>query len=249
MRRRSTEAPKPETNQLLERSSARSSRSRGIARIPAGAADLVSLVAARPADTHGPTENPFLDAALETLAKRDVPRHRIIRVSSVRDIDLELGKILSDPLQGAIRLQIIGHSLSGGLALGAFWLPESDLAVRAFKFPYYVLDTAPASLGLLSKYAGRISEVMLVSCEIGSATPFGHAINGRTLTYTLAELLHCAVQGADDVVAPDEFDAGGWYAPRAHRRAPKGWRWAPAAPPAWIEAGHEPVRRARAKVA
>jgi len=249
MRRRSTELPKPESNQLLERSSARPSRNRGIARIPADAADLVSLVAAKPADTDGPTENPFIDAALETLAKRNVPRHRMIRVSSVRDIDLELGKILSDPLQGPIRLQIIGHSLSGGLALGAFWLPESDLPVRAFKFPYYVLDTAPASLGLLSKYAGRISEIMLVSCDIGSATSSGHAINGRTLTYTLAELLHCAVQGADDVVAPDEFDAGGWYAPRAHRRGPKGWRWIEAAAPVWIEAGHEPARRTRAKVA
>jgi len=211
--------------------------------------DIVTLVAGPPPGTNSAANNPFIEAALQTLESRHAAGHRIVRVSSVRDIDLELGKILSDSLKGPIRLQIVGHSLSGGLALGAFWLPESELPVRAFKFPYHVLDTSPAALGLLSKHAGKISEVMLVSCDIGSARSFGHAINGRTLTYTLAELLRCTVRGADDVVAPDEFDARGWYAPRAHRRGPKGWRWIEAAPPVWTESSHEAVRGARAKVA
>lgn len=209
----------------------------------------VTLVAAPPADAEGPTDNPFIDTALETLESKRAAGHQIVRVSSVRDIDLELSKVLSNRLNGPIRLQIVGHSLSGGLALGAFWLPEDELSVRASRFPYYVLDTNPASLGLLSKHAGKISEVMLVSCDIGSATCFGHAINGRTLTYTLAELLHCTVRGADDVVAPDEFDARGWYAPRAHRRGPKGWRWAEATPPVWTESSSEPARGTRSKVA
>jgi len=258
MRRRSTELPKPEGDQLLERLPLRHSNSRGISTIPNSRgistiqdnqANIVTLVAKPVPETQGSTENPFIDAALQTLASKRAHGHRISRVSSVRDIDLELDKIPSGNLELPIRLQIIGHSLSGGLALGAFWFPESELPARAFKFPYYVLDTNPASLGLLSKHAGKISEIMLVSCNIGSAASFGHAINGRTLTYTLAELLHCTVQGADDVVAPDEFDARGWYTPRAHRRGPKGWRWIPAAPPVWIESSHEPARGARAKVA
>jgi len=217
--------------------------------IQSNQAPIVTLVAGPVPETKGSTDNPFIDAALQTLASKRTEGHRIVRVSSVRDIDLELSKILSDSLKGPIRLQIVGHSLSGGLALGACWIPEDELSVRASKFPYYVLDTNPASLGLLSKHAGKISEVMLVSCDIGSATSFGHAINGRTLTYTLAELLHCSVRGADDVVAPDEFDARGWYAPRAHRRGPKGWRWVEAAPPVWTEASSEPARGARSKVA
>jgi hypothetical protein len=217
--------------------------------IQSNQATIVTLVAAPAPETKGPTDNPFIDAALQTLESKHAPGHQIARVSSVRDIDLELGKILSDSLKGPIRLQIIGHSLSGGLALGAFWLAESELPARASRFPYYVLDTNPASLGLLSKHAGKISELMLVSCDIGSAVTSGHAINGRTLTYTLAELLHCTVRGADDVVAPDEFDARGWYAPRAHRRGPKGWHWVESAPPVWTEASHEPARGARTKVA
>lgn len=212
-------------------------------------ADIVTLVAGPAPDTEGSTDNPFIDAVLQTLASKGAAGHQIVRVSSVRDIDLELSKILSDSLKGPLRLQIVGHSLSGGLALGALWLPESELPVRALKFPYYVLDTSPAALGLLSKHAGKLSEVMLVSCDIGSAATFGHAINGRTLTYTLAELLHCTVRGADDVVAPDEFDARGWYAPRAHRRGPKGWRWAETTPPVWTESSSEPARGARSKVA
>lgn len=217
--------------------------------IPSSQPNIVTLVAGPAADVKGSTDNPFIDAALQTLASKRANGHRIARVSSVRDIDLELGKILSDSLEGPIRLQVVGHNLSGGLALGACWFAESELPVRACKFPYYVLDTNPAALGLLSKHADKISEVMLVSCDIGSAAPFGHAINGRTLTYTLAELLHCTVRGADDVVAPDEFDAHGWYAPRAHRRGPKGWRWVEAAPPMWTESSNEPARGARTKVA
>src|SRR5262249_23831585 len=104
-----------------------------------------------------------------------------------------------------------------------------------------VLDTNPAALGLLAKYAGKVSEVMLVGCNIGSASSFGYAINGRTLTYTLAEMLRCLVRGADDVVAPDEFDARGWYAPGPQRRRPKGWRWIESRPPVWTDPGLDPI--------
>jgi hypothetical protein len=102
---------------------------------------------------------------------------------------------------------------------------------------------------LLSKHAGKISELMLVGCNIGSANAVGYPINGRTLTYTLAELLRSTVLGADDVVGPDEFDERGWYAPRANRRTPKGWRWVEAAPPVWTASDADPMPGRRTKVA
>jgi len=210
--------------------------------------EIVTLVASPPAGTVGSTNNLFIDDALQTLRSKKAAGNRIIQVASVRDADLEFGKILSDRFRGTVRLQIVGHSLSGILSLGASWIPEADMAARAFRYPYYALDTNPASLGLLAKYAGKVSEVMLVGCNIGSASSFGYAINGRTLTYTLAELLRCLVRGADDIVAPDEFDAHGWYAPGDHHRRPKGWRWVEAMPPAWTDPGLDPVPGIRTKV-
>lgn len=206
---------------------------------------IVTLVAG-PAgsEEHERTNEPFIDGILRTFAHVGSPRHRLLRVATVRDIDLALSALFEDANQPPIRLQIIGHQLAGGLALGAIWIPDHELQQRAFKFPYYVLDTNPSALGLLAKHAGRISELMLVACNIGSATAVGHAINGRTLTYTLAELLRCAVLGADDVVSAEELDRDGRYAPLPQRRGPKGWRWVDGAPPDWID--RTPRRRDRA---
>lgn len=210
--------------------------------------DIVTFVASPPAGTVGSTDNLFIDGALQTLSSKTIPGHRIVRAASVRDVDLELGKILPNHIPGPVRLQIVGHSLSGVLSLGASWIPAADMVAKAFRYPYYVVDTNPASLGLLAKYAGKISEVMLVGCNVGSASSFGYAINGRTLTYTLAELLRCLVRGADDIVAPDEFDESGWYEPGARHRRPKGWRWAEAMPPAWTDPGVDPLPGAREDV-
>ena len=207
--------------------------------------EIVTVVASPPAGTNGLTDNTFVDAALQTLANKKASSNRIVRAASVRDMDIELGKILSDRFKGTIRLQIIGHSISGMLSLGASWIPDTEVVARAFKFPHYVLDTNPASLGLLAKYAGKISEVMLVGCNVGSAASYGYAVNGRTLTYTLAELLRCLVRGADDVVAPDEFDVRGWYMPSAHHRRPKGWRWVESMPPVWTDPAVDPVPGSR----
>jgi hypothetical protein len=198
--------------------------------------NIITFVAGPPPGTVGAPEDRFLSAVLETLRSKKLPRNRIVSVSSVRDIDIELGVILSERGKDPIRLQVIGHGLSGGLALGASWIPAAEVQARAFKFPYYILDTNPAALGLLAKHAGKLSELMLVGCNIGSASAVGYPINGRTLTFTLAEVLRCTALGADDVVGPDEFDEQGWYAPRTGRRSPKGWRWNEAAPPAWVEA-------------
>jgi hypothetical protein len=208
--------------------------------------DTITLVAAPPIEPGfriEPAANAFIDQVVQNLASKKAAGHRVVRVGSVRQADLELAKLLPRGSRTQVRLQVIGHSISGVLSLGASWLPEDEVAVTAFAAPHLVLDTNPAALGLLAKYAGKLTEVMLVGCNVGSATSFGYAINGRTLTYTLAELLRCRVLGADDVVSPDELDARGWYAPAAHHRRPKGWRWSEAAPPAWIELGTDPVAR------
>src|ERR1044071_4861727 len=147
--------------------------------------DTVTLVASPPPGTSGPTDNAFIDDTLATLSKRTPSGRRVVRASSVRDIDLELGKILHDDFRGVVRVQIVGHSISGMLSLGASWIPDCEMQARAL----------------------------------------GYAINGRTLTYTLSEMLRCLVRGADDVVSPDEFDTRGWYTPGPHHRRPKGWPW------------------------
>jgi hypothetical protein len=153
----------------------------GTAMIQSDYPNIITFVAGPSPGTAGSTDDPFINAALATIGSKKAPRNRIVKVSSVRDIDVELSAILSDRLKGQIRVQIIGHSLSGGLALGAFWIPAAEVHARAFKFPYYILDTNPAPLGLLSKHAGKISELMLVGCNIGSANSVGYPINGRTL--------------------------------------------------------------------
>ena len=207
--------------------------------------DIVTVVACPPVDATAPPDNAFITAALQTLTSKKALGNRILRAASVRDLDVALCKLLPRQSKNQIRLQIVGHSISGVLSLGASWLPDADVVPRAFQYPYYVLDTNPGALGLLAKYAGKITEVMLVGCNVGSSSSFGYAVNGRTLTYTLAEILRCLVRGADDVVAPDEFDARGWYAPGNFHRRPKGWRWVESSPPVWSDLGIDPVPRSR----
>jgi len=210
-------------------------------------AEIVTVVACPPPDAEGPLGNPFIDDVVRMLMPRQSARHRVIRAASVLDVDIGLDQIMRAPFQGRVRLQIIGHSVSGILSLGNFWLPEATQLENACRYPFYALDTTPAALGLLAKYVGKISEVLLVGCNIGSASSFGYAVNGRTLTYTLAELFQCTVRGADDIVGADEFDQHGWYAPAQHSRRPKGWRWVEDMPPTWIDPGTDSVRYHRAR--
>lgn len=181
--------------------------------------------------TRDPGPDDFVNAALTQIQDRS---RRLLRASSVLELDLALAKLFEEKPNRRISLQLVGHGASGLLHLGAPWLSEGDFFDNAFRYPFYVLDTNPAALGLLSQYAGRLADVMLVACEVGAESPHGYGINGRTLTYTLAELLRCPVRGADDVVAPDEFDQHGDYHPLYDHRAPTGWKWRRSGPPTWI---------------
>src|SRR5213078_899609 len=98
-------------------------QTRGIAMMLSDQPEIVTVVASPPPGTSGPTDNNFIDAALQTLATKNASANRVVRAASVRDLDIELGKILTDHFKGAIRLQIIGHSISGMLSLGASWIP------------------------------------------------------------------------------------------------------------------------------
>ncbi|HEX8114594.1 MAG TPA: hypothetical protein VF516_42985 [Kofleriaceae bacterium] len=201
----------------------------------------VTLVANPPPET----DNGGLDQTFRVLSTKGVRDNEIRRVASVSDIDIALSNVLTPAFKATVRLQIIGHAIPGSMCLGAKWTDTGIHDPAAFAFPFLVLDTNPTALGLLAKFAGKLSEVMLVGCHVGSTTSFGHAINGRTLTYTLAELLRCKVCGADDDVAPDEYDDQGWYAPAPQHRRPKGWRWSESSPPLWIDLGTDPLPRNR----
>ena len=201
----------------------------------------VTLVASPPPET----DNGGLEQTFKVLSAKAVRSNEIRRITSVSDIDLALSNILTASFKGTVRLQIIGHAIPGSMCLGARWTDTGIHDTAAFAFPFLVLDTNPTALGLLAKFAGKLSEVMLVGCHIGSTTTFGHAINGRTLTYTLTELLRCKVCGADDDVAPEEYDDQGWYAPAPQHRRPKGWRWSDASPPLWTDLGTDPLPRNR----
>lgn len=204
----------------------------------------VTLIANPPPET----DNGGLDLTFKLLSNKGLHTNWIGRVASVRDIDVALSEITAAPFKGTVRLQIIAHSIPGSMCLGARW-NESGVHGKALSsFPFAVLDTNPVALGLLAKFAGKLSEVMLVGCHVGSSTSFGHAINGRTLTYTLTELLRCKVLGADDDVGPDEYDDQGWYAPSDQHRRPKGWRWNEALPPSWTDPGTDPLPRNRKQV-
>ena len=201
----------------------------------------VTLVASPPPET----DNGGLDQTFQVLTAKRVRSNLICRTTSVSDIDVTLSDILTPAFRGTVRLQIIAHAIPGSMCLGARWTDTGIHDPGAFAFPFLVLDTNPTALGLLAKFAGKLSEVMLVGCHVGSTTSFGHAINGRTLTYTLTELLRCKVCGADDDVAPDEYDDQGWYAPAPQHRRPKGWRWSDASPPLWTDLGTDPLPRNR----
>jgi hypothetical protein len=208
----------------------------------------VTVVACAPEDAPGATtHNNFIDEVMVALAAKKATCTRILRAATMHELDLQLGKILTPQFRGRVKLQLVGHSFSGALLLGAAWLAGSEMFNETFNPPFHALTPDPRALGCLRNYAGQIQEVMLVGCNVGSDSSYGYPFNGRTLLYALAELLQCAVRGADDLVSPEEFDARGWYAPGPGKRRPHGWQWVEDSHPVWIDAGPEVSPRQRAE--
>lgn len=210
--------------------------------------ELVIVVACPPEGARSATiHNNFIDEVYRALVARKSACTQIVRAATVRDMDIRLGEILTPQFHGKVKLEIIGHSLSGALLLGAAWLASTELFAATFNPPFYALTPDPRALGSLVNYIGKIQEVMLVGCNVGSDSSYGYPLNGRTLTYALAELLQCQVRGADDVVSPEEFDAHGWYSPGPGKRRPQGWRWVESSHPEWVDGGPEVSPRHRAE--
>jgi hypothetical protein len=212
------------------------------------APDIVTVVACAPEQAAGATtHNNFIDEVMLALTARKAAGTRILRAATMRELDLQLGTVLTPELRGRVKLQIVGHSFSGALLLGAAWLASSEMFTDTFNPPFHALTPDPRALGCLVNHAGKIQEVMLVGCNVGSDSSYGYPFNGRTLLYALAELLQCAVRGADDMVSPEEFDARGWYAPGPGKRRPHGWQWCESSHPVWIDPGPETSPRQRAE--
>jgi hypothetical protein len=210
--------------------------------------DIVTVVACPMDDTSPATiHNNFIDKAVRTLTAKKAACNRLLRAASVHDMEKQISDLLPHDLQCGVKLQIVGHSLSGALLLGAGWLPSTGFWPAAHNFPFYALTPDPMVLGLLAPHAGKFKEVIVVGCNVGSDSSYGYAMNGRTLTYALAEVLRCQVLGADDLVSPDDFDAHGWYTPGAGKRRPQGWHWNEESHPEWVDGGLPVSPRRRAE--
>ena len=212
------------------------------------APEIVTVVACAPEGAAGATtHNNFIDEVMVALTAKKAACTRILRAATMHELDVQLGKVLPPQFHGRVKLQIVGHSFSGALLLGAAWLATSEMFADTFNPPFHALTPDPRALGCLRNYAGQIQEAMLVGCNVGSDSSYSYPLNGRTLLYALAELLQCAVRGADDLVSPEEFDARGWYTPGPGQRRPHGWQWVENSHPVWIDAGPDASPRQRAE--
>jgi hypothetical protein len=142
----------------------------------------------------------------------DPPKHMLVQAQSLR----EVGRWFSDyfPDDGEerprLRVQFVGHSVSGRLSLGASWEANQR---KWYDEPFLVLDGTPRALQELALYSGHVSEVMLAGCYVGQWASNGSAVNGRTLLFTIAEMWHCRVRGADSSVGAEDFNHEGFYDP------------------------------------
>lgn len=180
----------------------------------------------------GTVEPGFLSAVYATLlqtgakaagypapAPDPAVQHLVVRVASVTGIATWLKSYLGDDelcMGPKVRVQIIGHGVSGELSLGASWPFASSATPNGttkdrYASPYYVLDSSPRPLYELHGFMGRIAEVVLAGCYVGQRLSDGNPVNGRALMFTLAEMWHCKVRGANAPVHAENFHRTGWY--------------------------------------
>jgi hypothetical protein len=79
------------------------------------------------------------------------PRHMLVQVSSLRDIGKWFSEYFpdDDKQRMKLRVQFVGHSVSGRLSLGASWEPDKT---KWYGDPFLVLDSNPRPLEELGLY-------------------------------------------------------------------------------------------------
>lgn len=169
----------------------------------------------------------------DDITAATAPDHMLVRIASLDDMATWLAAYFGSippPLfkdKDKLKIQIIGHSSSGSLALGSSWgdPPAASSQYRQLtQAPYKTLSSTPTALLLLAPYVEKIQEVRLAGCYVGLWQTNGFPVNGRTLMFTLAEMWHCKVRGALGAVEPKHFDTGWFEGPQL------GWSWVGARP-------------------
>jgi hypothetical protein len=168
----------------------------------------ITIVAKRSPNDGGDDDTGFIAGITQRLARSNpvfASNMLDVKQALVRAKDTSGGKPLS--------VQIVGHGLPGQLLLGMTWMQGADIAARARAFPFSVIDTSPLALTFFHDLIGSISDLTLAGCHVGDpdVSGTGWSINGRSLTYCLAELLKCQVSGAIGFVGTSDFDDTGRF--------------------------------------
>jgi len=193
----------------------------------------LTILAGKPEGATGVDDTNFIDTMAAALGA--LPACNLVRAASIIDVDSALSDAETAAEKAGLPLsvQIVGHGTSGQLLLGMTWIAQ-DVA-RAY--PFYVIDTNPVALGFFRNHRGHLADLTLVGCHVGSvgdAEIEDDAVNGRSLTYVLSELLQCRVAAPINYVATDDFDDG------VYSGIVNGWAWStPKGPPSWVEPTHE----------
>jgi hypothetical protein len=185
----------------------------------------LTILANKPEGADGIDDTGFVDAMAAAFAA--TPGCNLVRAATILDVDSALSDAETAAGDRPISVQIVGHGTSGQLLLGMTWIPE-DVA-RAY--PFYVIDTNPVALGFFRNHRAKLADLTLVGCHVGSTgNPDieDDAVNGRSLTFVLSELLQCHVDAPIDYVAATDFKDG------LYTGVLNGWEWGnPVGPPSW----------------
>jgi hypothetical protein len=185
----------------------------------------LTILANKPDGADGVDDTGFVDAMAAAFAA--TPGCNLARASTILDVDSALSNAETAAGNRPVSVQIVGHGTSGQLLLGMTWIAEDV----ARSYPFYVIDTNPVALGFFRNHRGKLADLTLVGCHVGSTgNPDieDDAVNGRSLTFVLSELLQCHVDAPIDYVAATDFENG------LYTGILNGWEWGnPVGPPSW----------------
>lgn len=152
----------------------------------------------------GPDGNRALNLILAKLQSApSTITHVVSKASHVRDIALELGSA-TEPYD---LVQIIGHGSPGRVLLGHYWnQPERDEGLG-----HSVLDSSPASYGVLNETLAMAPTVLLLGCSVGSPAPSAFVARARALLFDLEDMSGCNIYAADGDVNAESFDDDGLF--------------------------------------